>query len=79
MIFLKCANRFVHLDIDGSPLPTDYDGAYSNEKNSKPLPSSWSFAEEQDRKDSNEQKAQLIDWCDFRGIAQFQCPKVANP
>jgi hypothetical protein len=59
------------LDIEGSSLGAKEDDACSYEKNSEPLPNGWSLTQEQDRKDSNEQKAQLIDVCDFRSIAHL--------
>lgn len=59
------------MDVDFSAFQSKDDDACSNEKNAKPLPSDWSFPEEQDRKESYEQEAQLIDWRDFRGIAHL--------
>ena len=57
VFYVGRAKRSVHLNNDGSPLQTENDRACSNENNSKPLPSGWSFTEEQDRKDSNKQEA----------------------
>ena len=67
---IECKD-FFYLDVDFSPFQSQDDDACSNEKNAKPLPSDWAFPEEQDRKESYEQEAQLIDWRDFRGIAHL--------
>ncbi len=67
------------MDVDDSTFQRQDDDAYANEKNADPLSRGRSFPQKQDRKESYEQEAQLIDGCDLRGLAHFQGPKVANP
>jgi hypothetical protein len=56
----SATNRLVHLGIDDSSLQTKDNGPCSNEKNPKPIPRSWSFAEEHDRKDGNEHNGKKL-------------------
>lgn len=58
-------NVSIYVDVDVSPFQRQDDDACSNEKYAKPLPGDRAFTEEQNRKESHEHEAQLVNGRDL--------------
>jgi len=53
--------------------------ARTHEKNSEPVPHSWTLTQKGHGKNRDEHHAQLVDGSDFRSIADLKSAKVADP
>lgn len=68
------ARRFSHSALEGQHQDPTADHQYP-----EPLTHRWSLMKKQDGKHGDQDDAELVDGGNFRGVANLQCPEVADP